>query len=207
MPNWVSNIITMSSENNGRVQEVLNFLKSKRGAVDFNKICPMPKSLDVESSSISDSGYEYVRHIRQGGEESDFKWRCYIDTDEKREEAKRLGEILWNNEQQYGCRTWYTWCIQHWGTKWNACDAIAGDNYVKFDTAWAAVPDLVRRLSNRFPDVRFDYMFADEDWGCNTGEGYFIAGESHMVYPSDNSEHATSIATEMWGEMDYDEEY
>jgi hypothetical protein len=50
---------------------------------------------------------------------------------------------------------------------------------VKFLTAWSSVSDLMKKLSSMFPDIRFDYKWADEDFGHNTGEAEFRHGPWH----------------------------
>lgn len=106
----------------------------------------------------------------------------------------------WNNThyrenvQKYGYPTWYEWCVAHWGTKWNAYDQFEEDLYnIEFDTAWAGVPDIVLKISERFPDVAIYYTFADEDCGNNTGDGYYENGEMYMDFPEGGSEEGWEI--------------
>lgn len=89
---------------------------------------------------------------------------------------------------------WYTWRLLHWGTKWDAYEQteISSDT-ISFTTAWSGVPKLMAILSSKFPEVRFEYAFADEDVAFNTGKGYFLNGIEHMVYPKENSREAFEI--------------
>ena len=32
------------------------------------------------------------------------------------------GILLVSNIRNYGAPTWYEWCVENWGTKWNSCD-------------------------------------------------------------------------------------
>ena len=58
MPNHVTNIIELSGDK-GRFHEMLTAIQNDeygRGSVDFNKIIPMPESLNIEASSSTDRG-------------------------------------------------------------------------------------------------------------------------------------------------------
>jgi hypothetical protein len=51
------------------------------------------------------------------------------------------------NIRKYGYPTWYEWCRDNWGTKWNACE-IEIEEYgntltYRFDTAWDCPRPLV----------------------------------------------------------------
>ena len=51
MPNHVTNRLTIHAEGK-RLEEILDAIKSDeagRGSIDFNKLIPMPESLNIES--------------------------------------------------------------------------------------------------------------------------------------------------------------
>ena len=50
MPNWVYNKVYFRGDSK-RLDELKNFVKTEEREVDFNKISPMPESLNIESSS------------------------------------------------------------------------------------------------------------------------------------------------------------
>lgn len=88
---------------------------------------------------------------------------------------------------------WYEWCIANWGTKWNAIGTeLIDTNVIMFDTAWSGVPELMQKLSSKFPNVTLHYDFADEDFGYNVGsfiiknneivEGGYLENESVEAY-------------------------
>lgn len=65
------------------------------------------------------------------------------------------------NIEKYGAPTWYEWRCEHWGTKWNACDAEVRDNgdaslHVKFDTAWSFPLPIFKKLVVDFPTLTFE---------------------------------------------------
>ena len=61
---------------------------------------------------------------------------------------------------------WYHWCIQNWGTKWDACsvDIDYEDSQIlelRFDTAWSPPEGIVERLRENYPELTFQ-CFYDE---------------------------------------------
>ena len=43
-----------------------------------------------------------------------------------------LGKKVFYNLIQYGCLSWYDWCLKNWGTKWTAEDTLLTDNVFTF---------------------------------------------------------------------------
>lgn len=100
-----------------------------------------------------------------------------------------------------GEANWYEWSLAHWGTKWNAWDcACVSENVVEFTTAWNGVPELMARLSAKFPRPTLYYYWADEDLGFNVG-GLGLRGgkEIEVVAPEEGSAEALALAREIWG--------
>lgn len=61
MPNHVANEISFSG-NKDAIEKVINAIRSDDGqnCIDFNKIIPMPKSLDVTCGSITDTALNSI---------------------------------------------------------------------------------------------------------------------------------------------------
>lgn len=137
MPNHVINKICMQGDPK-EIQSMLEQIKNDDfgiGTVDFDKIIPMPKSLDIESGTRTENGLkayrqfiesyisgktaehalESLRSIPAKNEEAFLKQRPEISREEW-----ELGKVAWHNLQNYGVATWYDWCIGNWATKWNA---------------------------------------------------------------------------------------
>lgn len=197
--------------------------------MDFNKIIPMPESLDIESGSRTDTGLALYMLATQGmGNARIERWtfdrikrdleqaecsftdagiRRFIGTEEGAE-LYSLGRTAAENLANYGAKTWYEWCNRTWGTKWNAYEQRQiSDNAIEFQTAWAGVPHMIEKLSEQFPALTFSYMYADEDWGCNVGEYRFENGMCVDVnLPENESENAQFIAEELLGPSWEDEQ-
>ena len=80
------------------------------------------------------------------------------------------------------------------GTKWNACHTVYDEqipNEVYFDTAWSNVAELMELLSKKYPENEFNYIFAEEWVGTQTGNLGFKNGELiYGAYYQDGSKEA-----------------
>lgn len=183
MPNHVRNEIYFDS----RADEILEVIKGENGIIDFNKIIPMPKELDIESGSRGEHGYEsYCKYVLSNNTSKE-EWIANNDIDK---ECFELGEKYYNNVRYYGAKTWYEWCWDNWGTKWNAYDiefldegTFDGVEFtsslfeydgrqkgVMFSTAWNAPIPVIGKLSEMFPNVTITHYFADECMNENCGK-------------------------------------
>ncbi len=228
MPNHVTSRLTV----NGDPDEVKRLFasiengKEKDGTpilIDFNKLIPMPESLNIESGSRGENGLV----LYMAKEHGDFKgvnemlerpWakkegittfeQLYEYLVKKDPEILPLGRQYYENIQNYGCPTWYEWANHYWGTKWNAYSQIRIDeNTIEFQTAWDAVPGLMEVLSKKFPTLTLSYEYADEDWGNNVGEYRFENGRCVDVnIPDYGSPEAERIAERLLGELYIEDE-
>lgn len=218
MPNHLMSKLHFSGEQS-RIDEILEFIKGEETLFDFNKIIPMPESLNIEAGSRTNKGLKAYKdfitvytmdgtlekdllNIPKEKEEIFLKERSDISLEEW-----ELGRAAFQNEQKYGVATWHDFCTVHWGSKWNAYQTeIIEDNTIEFNTAWSNVKPVVHALSEKFPDIEMNYQWADEDIGCNVGDVTFKDGEciDEISFQS-NSKEAFEFAAEMWG-LDLEEE-
>lgn len=206
MPNHITNrLIIKASED--RVREVLGFIKGETEErtpmyIDFNKIVPMPNELDISSGSEGEMGKIYIlskcKRYMPNDWDKELIRRFEQLPDDRKKSCLELGMKYLMNQAKYGHATWYEWCIENWGTKWNAYDQrFDSPNIVWFNTAWSGVTELIQKLSEKFPDVEFDYAYADEDTGSNTGTGTIQNGVISMYYPDNQSKEAYELAFEL----------
>ena len=114
---------------------------------------------------------------------------------------KDLGNVYINNILQYGADSWYDWCCENWGTKWNATNTyIVDDTEIEFSTAWSCPVNIFKELSRQFSGVEIVVEFADEDIGSNCGKITFLNGEIEEYIDMDGD---TDFALEVCG---YDKE-
>lgn len=141
---------------------------------------------------------------------SRFKSFDYMDEGKIASEAEKytmstedflaLGKKYLDNYIQYGARTWYGWCTKNWSTKWPATEGSLLDDQdrLRFDTAWSAPENVMRKLSEHFPDVKFHHTWADEDLGQNVGQCTYQNGEVVDCYlPYPGSAQAYELAFEV----------
>ncbi len=213
MPNHVMNQLRLSG-NQKRINELLGSVKRKDSVLDFNKIIPMPESLDIEAGSRTEKGLKAYRdfisvytfdgarnkpdllNIPEESEKAFLRQRNDVRTDEF-----QVGKTAFQNQIKYGAPTWYEWRVKNWGTKWSAYNAeISEDNTLIFNTAWTRALPIVQKLAENFTDLKFEYSWADEDLGVNVGKADFENGEivSDEFYEP-NSKEAYELAAELWG--------
>lgn len=213
MPNHVTNQLTFGRD----VDSLAAFRKmlvevretgKPLGTFDFNKLIPMPPSLNIERSGMTDEGLRlyqaYAQELSKAGPAGEDhvkrKWAARRRSDPA---AWALGEQAYQNVQKYGCPTWYEWANQNWGTKWNAyqCKPLGKDaDTMIFLTAWGSVPDIVTALSRKYPDQTITYRWADENIGYNVGEMVFQGGKCvGQNVPEEGSPAAYEMTAEILG--------
>lgn len=247
MPNWVHNKIKFSN----RGKEVIDKITSVHNNevyVDFNKIIPRPKSLNLTSGGNDRCSMQYallkmnIPQLKETIEKlkttptslyGNYFAKIYshkkCTLEELEEIAKEFKEQLKNNKKDpfdevdykslginnledlgntyinniinYGADSWYDWCINNWGTKWNATNTyISNDSELEFETAWSCPVNILKELSKQFNDVKIIVDFADEDIGSNCGEIIFLNGEIEEYFDMDGD---SDFALDVWG---YDKE-
>lgn len=186
MPNHIQNRLKVIGTQE-QINEVLESIKSinEDGSIsemDFNKIKPMPKQLNIDDSSTGSLVQFLLFGTGDGGKYSTIaeaqntfsKWN-----DKMKLEGIELALQYQKNFVEFGAITWYKWAIENWGTKWNAYGKNDERNTIDtiyFQTAWSAPIDLIETLSKKFPDTKIEFTYADEDSGSNTGKGILQNG-------------------------------
>lgn len=218
MPNWVMNKLTFTGDEND-IKELLNSIQGPEDCFDFNTIIPMPEELQVESGSITkESVMAVIIRILESQELGYFVNTKDIilqlstlfhhkieQTKEKDPEILKNGLNYISNLINYGHMTWYDWCIEHWGTKWNACGAdLVDDSTIIFRTAWSAPHPVIEELAKAFPSVNITHEWADEDIGNNCGVHDYMDGVRIGEVYADGFENPVKFACLLW-DYDYDD--
>ena len=176
MPNWCQNNMTVT----GSKEDVESFLqktKSEEKNFDFNKILPMPKELDIDDCSVSEDAYKFYYGTQA------MKPLNYIPSDEK----KILADAYKNNKEIFGHTTWYGWCREKWGVKWNASDSKVGETVkmrsrdlyrvnIYFETAWDIPRGVYEEIAKQHPELKFSITI-DEEGGWFYGKIVIKNGE------------------------------
>ena len=253
MPNHVSNLIVFEGDNS-QITRLLDKIVSKSGedgreAIDFNLLLPMPKDLEIESSSHTSLGirmilteispftsitapnavkvnnqmYENLLALLNRNQFFPVKPFSEEELAKEKERFEKSGQDITRprelglkaigNVIKYGATTWYDWCCENWGTKWNAYDNIINreDNTVCFHTAWSmpcgflhALVSLLRNEEEVFSNLSFTWTYADEDCGNNTGEFVYDCDTQELTggeFEFCSSDAYKAFVT-TWGETD-----
>lgn len=215
MANLIENRITLHGDS-AQIRAMLEAIQNEEvgvGSVDFNKIIPMPESLDIEAGTKTIRGLKaYQDFIQMYTVRQSAKKACKAESEDaflmQRKDIGRdeweLGKIAWNNICLYGAPTWYQWCNRNWGTKWNAygyheggIDYHDGD-CLYFKTAWWAPRPVLDKLAELYPHIEIKHEWADEEIGQNCGRCKYQDGERIEEYfPEDNRE-AVAFACQVW---------
>ena len=134
MPNWCNNTLEISHEDPAMMERVRKAFTDGRLLDEF---IPVPKSLHIVSGRVGD------------------------DTDPKQIELEAQEKA---NFEAHGYSTWYDFCVNEWGTKWD----IGGDgmephddgpnrNTLAFDSAWAPPCAAMDKLMDLGFSVRLYY--------------------------------------------------
>lgn len=154
MPNHIQNRLQVIGYNS-EVQKVLNHIRGKNSdggeiQIDFNKIKPMPKSLNIVHHSgvemwvkICTGQIDFASLFRPTGASGSemFKGekldallnRMSAQTAMEHLTGERKGNVkdfsesdfdtfvqALKNVRDFGFMSWYDWSIENWGTEWNA---------------------------------------------------------------------------------------
>lgn len=207
MPNWVINKLSFEGDEK-RVEELMNQISTDEELIDFQKIIPRPKSLDITSGTMTELGYDLVLHLENGDSTNLRKrysfsknidkpfdiWVNDFLKDEKIESTLEAGRIALENEKLYGHRDWYSWSIENWGTKWNTSQTYLCKDEIVLETAWSNPYPVILQLSQNFPDLLIKLRFADESIGDNCGEYHLKNNE--VVFQREYDEVESCV---LWG--------
>ena len=190
MPNWVKTIVKIKPD----VLEDIANKYFENNKFSFNKVIPMPKDLDIEVSGSGEEGLMFLfadskddlLKIKINNAFKDlnmFHSDIYRDSrfediednlekyrkDKKFKKCIELGKKYISNFEKYGHCDWYDWCIDNWGTKWDASYFQKSKDTMIYLTAWGFAGEVILKLSERYPDAIFECKFANEDYGSGSG--------------------------------------
>lgn len=209
MPNWVSIALTVTADNEEGQQQLAEFVSSvsqvdsiekaqyENEVFTFRNIVPIPSCLtETIEGSMASIGYEAwfgnadialgYGLARQQGISTIAELRDYLDNLNAR--YRELGALAKAAEEETGHRSWYSWCIANWGTKWDACSPHILENrdrkfVVSFDTAWSVPEPVLSAMVDRFPALVFNAEFQEPGMGFGGNfYGHGDADEANIEY-------------------------
>jgi len=193
MPNhWTNHVvITCDSE---QQQDILMLLSSAKKEFDFNEIKPMPQeyiSWHTGTREFNGKKVEFwkTEHKCKMVDESTLKEEynhkllpeCELTGEDFSQAVSSCPEVPISDKEikkahkKYGHVGWYDWCINEWGTKWNAYEIsrkIYPDSiYFTFLTAWAPPLGIFEEIDEIFtkkfgakPKIHVRGIDEGEDW-------------------------------------------
>ena len=124
------------------------------------------------------------------------------------EEGKRLYELGKQrslNIQKYWYADLREWSIANWGTKRNALSTFVDwdARQIIFDTAETAPVPIMHALHKAFPNLKFEWLYADENSGKNSGIAISENGKPLINELEDDSQELHKTYVECLGKKGY----
>lgn len=166
MPNWCNNRLLID----GPFDEIQNFLlrfstdnrryqfKNHNEKFTFNKFIQYPERFLKQDVKI----IKYRKKMNDY-----FKTKGMNEYELRRKDIRKYNRFL----EKYGKKPesgysqgGYEWCINNWGTKWDACncyDRMVNPNQVVigFETAWSPPLPVIKIMITSFPILHFTLYF------------------------------------------------
>ena len=151
MPNWCHNRITIFGDDESE-KKLKEIEETFRKAQPFNEIFPIP-----DFKTIPNEKGELPKIEQHKNDKGEVVWETFNFPDGTNDDR------------------WYHWCIDNWGTKWDADmhDIEYNDSEIlelTFNTAWSPPEGVMEKLREKYPDLSFQ-CFYDEP-GCEIS-GYY----------------------------------
>jgi len=158
MPNWCNNTVTLEHSDPAMIE------RAKAAFLDgkfLNEFIPVPEDLHIVAGSVGAKGSPEQNEL------------------EAKEQA---------NREKHGYSTWYDFCVNEWGTKWDVggddgyVQDIEGGLMLSFDSAWAPPTNAYEKLVELGFKVHATYfesgmMFAG-DWDNGADDYFELSGMS-----------------------------
>ena len=150
MPNWCNNRVNLSD--NGNTEQFDRLVKILDGPNPFNEIFPMPDFKTIPNAK----GELPVKEVHKN-DKGEIVCETYNFPDGKNDDR------------------WYHWCIQNWGTKWDAYSLEIDDTdlphgfEVTFETAWSPPEEVCHAIREQYDDLSISWFY--DEPGCEVA-GY-----------------------------------
>jgi len=169
----------------GAADEVRPFVeKITSGEGLLSSVYPCPETLRKVTSGSEDLMYdmyhgEIPSHIWSWGDVAssgisplapdvrEQLIKLFVET-RNWEDHKEKADLYKYNLETYGFKSWYNWCINSWGTKWDVHEYSGSDisddaSYweVTFDTAWGPPGEWLEKVGEDHPMLNFRLEFSE----------------------------------------------
>jgi hypothetical protein len=195
MPNWCNNTLTLNEDSNNSILQVLK---------DY--FTDVPVEIDPETKAVLktetildlEKMVPYPKCIK----ETLHLWN--VDNKHTPEErTKLIEEAKETNLKECGYDSFYDWCIDHWGTKWNTDSMQTSESGISFVSAWSPPVKAIAKLAKQIKqDLRLTYI--EEGMGF-CGEFFAYANGTWVDNEYDIKDAPQALLDEL-GYEPYDEE-
>lgn len=180
MPNWVSNVITITAESKADLDVFLEKAKGEESKILEERDAELHFGAFVHPS---DKDLPYYKGEIE--EEKPEGW-------EEMTPAEQMTHNL-----KFSGRNWYDWNITNWGTKWDACETyIERDSdlsvTLNFQTAWAQPEPIFGAMVEQHPKLKFSiYIEEEQGWGAEyEGSDGHLELSKEWDIPNSHAEYA-----------------
>jgi len=177
VPNWCSNDLYIYGK--GRHEIVTAIAGKDHAVIDFDKIIPMPTILSGTVKGSTENMAAVLLGWETGSYMLDWDWvkEAGVTTLEglkalllKRDNTLlATAETMKQARAETGYTNWYDWCVENWGTKWNAHDGSCEEHrtrfLLQFDTAWSPPVPVIEALSEKYPKNKFSLRYYEAGMG------------------------------------------
>lgn len=193
MPNHTQQRMIVTGDPDA-VHEAMEYIKGAPGTdnelIDLERIVPLPLPIQKTCELVT---LEILCIERTAEEWTEFK----------RQIAAAHAECF----AATGFPSWYEWCTEHWGTKWNVYSIRKGatPNELFFQSAWDPIVPAAIALSDRFPLINIYLEYVDEGKrfiGCS----YLSDRKLKYQFYDWHAPEAVAIRARLWGSDNDDED-
>lgn len=205
MPNWVTTIMRVRGTP-AQLHDFREFAREQKSPeapdadsreLDFNKFIPMPASLQISHDSHAEFGAQLLLGLpckalsypwaADKGIHTPAQFMEWLLREHPEQHAGAGAMAV--NYREHGHFSWYGWAVEHWGTKWNACDTevlgevppngeqASAELAYRLNTAWALPEPVLYAMSFRFPGLEFSGTFSEES---DAFHGEFVGSKGEM---------------------------
>lgn len=139
-----------------------------------------------------------VIELTRIADSTDYQDEIYrYGTCNKPEPYEEYAELVKRAFFETGHFGWYSWSLEHWGTKWNSCNPeidIQGKR-IYWETAWSPSPKIVAAIHEK-TGIPMYYIYTEEQIIVFAGEMIFKEGEL-KVRETDNPRECFQLAAFM----------
>ncbi len=204
MPNWCENRLIVRGDA-GIVKDFLT-RSTVEGKFSLSGLVPIPPELNITSGSNVDNGRDIINAEKGdwSGVDQKLSWPAWTkdiisESDSLQEKRNKMLESMksrlsekdmqqaiqsFENEKKYGCKDWYTWSVNNWGTKWDVEAKVdeldAEELEIIFDSAWAPPIAWLEQVEEIYQDkdIRFQLHYDEPGMGF---KGVYSGGSDQSI--------------------------